>query len=128
MRLLSAVALGLFLASACHSASRQSRPVPEGRDPYLILASELEASPRTNLYDAVWELRPRWFTRSTRGTGSGEVLVYIEDQLLGTAGTLRRFHIGQVSEVRYLSGTEAQVRYGQSNRGRPAILVTLARS
>jgi len=90
------------------------------------LASELEASPRANLYDAVWELRPRWFTRSGRG-GSNEVYVYLEDRILGTAGTLRRFQTGLISEVRYLSPTEAQVRFGQNNRGRAAIVVALAR-
>ena len=126
MRLISALAASLLLLSACQSAARSSRPDPEGRDPYLILAAELEKSPRANLYDAVWELRPRWFTRSSRAD-VGDVIVYVGDQLVGRADALRRFQTSQVVELRYLSATEAQVRYGQNNRGRPAITIELVR-
>lgn len=126
MRLIPVLAAALLLLAGCRSAASPSRPEPEGRDPYLILASELEKTPRANLYDAVWELRPRWFTRSSRAD-VGDVIVYIGDQLIGRADALRRFQTSQVVEVRYLSPTEAQVRYGQNNRGRPAIAVELVR-
>lgn len=126
MRLIPVFATALLLIAGCRSAASPSRPEPEGRDPYLILASELEKTPRANLYDAVWELRPRWFTRSSRAD-VGDVIVYIGDQLIGRADALRRFQTSQVVEVRYLSPTEAQVRYGQNNRGRPAIAVELVR-
>ncbi len=126
MRLIPALAAGLLLLSACRSTTRPSRPNPEGGDPYLIVATELEKSPRANLYDAVWELRPRWFTRSSRAD-VGDVIVYVGDQLVGRADALRRFQTTQIAELRYLSPTEAQVRFGQNNRGRPAILVELIR-
>ena len=127
MRRLIALAMGLFAIIACHSAAPNSRSEPAaGKDPYLILADELDSSPRANLYDAVWELRPRWFTRSVR-SDVGDVIVYVDDQLIGRADVLRRFQTTQVAEVRYLSGTEAQVRYGQNNRGRPAIVIALAK-
>jgi hypothetical protein len=126
MRLISALAAAVLALSACHSAARPSRPDPERGDPYLILASELEATPRANLYDAVFELRPRWFTRSSRAD-VGDVLVYVGEQMVGRADVLRRFQTTQVVELRYLTPTEAQVRYGQNNRGRPAILVELIR-
>ena len=126
MRLISALALAVLALSACRSNARTSRPEPGRGDPYLILASELEATPRANLYDAVFELRPRWFTRSSRAD-VGDVIVYVGDQLVGRADALRRFQSSQVAELRYLSPTEAQVRYGQNNRGRPAIVVELVR-
>ena len=126
MRRLTALLVGLSLAAGCRSAAPSSRSGPEGGDPYLIRVQELDASPRQNLYDAIWELRPRWFTRSVR-SDVGDVAVYVDDQLIGRADVLRRFQTQQVEEVRYLGATEAQVRYGQSNRGRPAILVTLSR-
>jgi hypothetical protein len=126
MRLISALAAAVLALSACQSAARPSRPEPGTGDPYLILASELEATPRANLYDAVFELRPRWFTRSSRAD-VGDVLVYIGEQMVGRADVLRRFQAAQVVELRYLTPTEAQVRYGQNNRGRPAILVELIR-
>ena len=126
MRLFPALAALVLLVSACRSTTRPSRPTPETGDPYLISATELEASPRSNLYDAVWELRPRWFTRSSRAD-VGDVIVYVGDQQVGRADALRRFQTSQVVALRYLSGTEAQVRYGQNNRGRPAIVVELVR-
>ena len=114
----------LLVSAACRSAPRLDHPA--GKDPYLIGSEELEASVRSTLYDAIWELRPRWLTRTARQTRT-EPYVYVDDQVLGTAGALRRFRPSQVAEARYLSATEAQVQFGQKNNGRPAIVVVLIR-
>lgn len=116
----------MFLAAAlsltaCQSARRTDGLEP-GREPYLISAEELETSNRANLYDTIFELRPRWFTRSA------DAYVYVDDQIIGTIGVLRRFIPSQVAEARYLSATEAQVQFGQKNRGRAAIVVVLIRN
>jgi hypothetical protein len=123
--LAAVLVLVLAVPLACRSGANPSRPGGT-RDPYLIEHEELDASPRANLYDAVWELRPRWFTRSSRAD-VGDVMVYHEDQFLGRADVLRRFQTGQVASVRYLTPTEAQVRFGRNNRNRPAIVVSLER-
>ena len=118
------VLVGALLA--CRpAAGRGTEPHP-GREPYLITADELEGSRRANLYDAVFELRPRWFSRPARG-GTSEAFVYVDDQAVGTTGALRRFTLESVAEVRYLSPTEAQVQFGQRNYGRAAIVVVLSR-
>jgi len=133
MSLMRYIAISLFVLSAvlgCRSGQSGSptRPHQGPRDQYLILAAELEAVGRDNLYDAVRQARPGWFTRSTRNrTGDGSILVYFDDQPVGNATALRRFSTQAVDKVRYLSPTEAQVRYGQTNVGRPAILVETAR-
>lgn len=114
----------LLLAATCQPARRAS--ADPGPDPYLIRAEELDASGRSNLYDAILQLRPRWFTRPAR-VNTGDPYVYLDDQVLGTTGTLRRFHPSQIAEVRYLSPTEAQVQYGQKNYGRAAIVLILVR-
>jgi hypothetical protein len=119
--LVAAVA-AVCLGTACASA-RISR-ADEERDPYVVTATELAASARANLYDALFELRPRWFTRANRA----DPYVYVQDQILGTSGALRRFVPHQVSEARYLSPTEAQVQYGQRNLGRPAIVLRFERN
>ena len=119
------VLVGAFLALGCRSAGGRGTE-PNHREPYLITADELEHSRRANLYDAVFEMRPRWFTRSTRGV-SAEAYVYVDDQAVGTTGALRRFTLESVAEVRYLSPTEAQVQFGQRNYGRAAIIVVMAR-
>lgn len=107
----------LLLLTACFS----SRPSAHAQgDPYLISADELEASPHNNLYDAVRQLRPGWFRRAGT-TGDQRIIVYLDDQQVGGVATLSRFTTRSVAEVRYLTPTEAQVRYGQINLGRPAI-------
>lgn len=133
MSLMRYIAMSLFVLTAvlaCRSgqSGSPSRPHQGPRDKYLVLAAELEAVGRDNLYDAVRQARPGWFTRSTRNrTGDGSILVYFDDQPVGNATALRRFSTHAVDKVRYLSPTEAQVRYGQTNVGRPAILVETAR-
>jgi hypothetical protein len=125
------VGLCCFAATlACYSSSPASRPVPRSTDPYLIiLAAELRATERGNLYDAVRQLRPNWFTRTTRNRGSNEenILVYFDDRQIGNVTHLRRFTIEAATTVRYLSPTDAQVRFGQINNMRPAILIESAR-
>lgn len=126
MRLLAITILLLATTAACRSG-RTSRP--EGHvDQYLILASELEASKQGNLYDAVRQLRPFWLSRNVRGrTGESAIAVYADDQLIGSLSALRRMSVFAVDRVRYMSPTEAQTRYGQTNGGRAAIVVELAR-
>src|SRR3990170_4158748 len=89
MSLMRYIALSLFVLTAvlaCRSGQSGSptRPHQGLRDQYLILAAELEAVGRDNLYDAVRQARPGWFTRSTRNrTGDGSILVYFDDQPVG---------------------------------------------
>jgi hypothetical protein len=118
----------VFLTMACHSGPRVRPQSPQG-DQYLIMAAELEASKQLSLYDAVRQLRPFWLTRSVRGrTGENTIAVYVDDQLLGNASALRRISVFGIENVRYMSATEAQTRFGQNNGGRAAILVESARS
>ena len=122
---------GLFVAVSvgCRSGGAATRPVSGSKDPYLILANELESITRDNLYDAVRQLRPGWFTRPNRQrSGEDNIIVYLDDRQMGSVEALRRFPTRAVAAVRYLSPTEAQVRYGQINRGRPAIQVEMQRA
>lgn len=122
----TAIALIVF-AIACHSG-RPSRPQPGSGDLYLILASELESTRQANLYDAVRQLRPFWFTRTVRGrTGENTVAVYVDEQLIGTLSALRRLPVFATERVRYMTPTEAQVQFGARNGQRAAILVDSAK-
>jgi hypothetical protein len=121
-RLGSFVALLLF-AAACSSIRRSRQP---GGDQYLIVGSELQASSHNNLYDAVRQLRPSWFTKDMRG-GSGpsdqRIMVYVNDRNVGSATELRSYPVAYPSRLRYMAPTEAQVRFGPANRMRPAIVI-----
>ena len=125
--------LGLVIAvltAGCQSgqSSPRTRPESGSREQYLILAAELESTGRDNLYDAVHQLRPSWFSRVVRQrSGEASIIVYHDDRQMGDVTMLRRVSTRSVKSVRYLSPTEAQVRYGQINVGRPAILLETAR-
>lgn len=125
MRTLAVILACLAFATGCATSGRSQRADTRG-DPYLISAEELGKSVRYNLYDAVMELRPRWFTRTAR-QNTGDPYVYVQDQQIGASAALRRFQPREVGEVRYLSPTEAQVQFGQRNHGRAAIVVVLSR-
>lgn len=112
--------LAFAFVGACASG-RATRPVGGG-DQYLIKAEELETARRsTNLYDALRELRPFWFTRHVRMGDA--ITVYYDDQRVGGATLLQRFSIGAAGTVRYLSPTEAQVRYGPTHPSGPVIAI-----
>ena len=124
MRVRSVALLILAIAGALSAgcaSGRGSRPAMGG-DQYLIEAEELEATRRsTNLYEAVRELRPGWFTRHVR-TGDA-ITVYFDDQRMGSAIALQRIAIRAAARVRYLSPTEASLRYGPLHPSGPVIAV-----
>lgn len=132
-QVLNQAVLTLAMAMAVNACSSvphgQTRPdQPEGRSQYLIMASELESTNRPNLYDAVHQLRPGWFTRPTRGRqGEDAIVVYLEDRQMGSVDILKNVSTQTVQAVRYLGPTEAQVRFGQINGGRPAIILETKR-
>lgn len=114
----------LIVALAACSAGRPIRPQPAG-DQYLIAQEELQRTKQENLYDAIRQTRPFWFTRDTRraGAAAGDVAIYLNEQLIGGLAQLRRIPVAATARVRYLSSTEAQLRFGPPNGLRPAILV-----
>lgn len=117
----------LLLAIAC-SAGRPTRPQRGGGGQYLILNAELEGTKQANLYDAIRQARPFWLTRDNRNrAGDNGVAVYLDEQLVGGLSALQRLPIHATACARYMSPTEAQVRFGANNRLRPAILVESAR-
>jgi hypothetical protein len=119
---LAARLLTLCLVSV--TACTGGRPVRQQRgdgDRYLISRTELENTRLPTLYDAVQQLRPFWLSH-----GDG-VAVYLNDQLVGGVANLRRMSVHLTEEARFMSATEAQVRFGQSNGLRPAILVQIRR-
>jgi hypothetical protein len=123
-RIASTAVLTLYLLSltAC-SAGRPVRQHQGAPDRYHITRTELENSGLTSVYDAVQQLRPYWLNHPK----DGAIAVYINEQLVGGIANLRSVEIHAAEEARYMSATEAQVRFGHRNGLRPAILISLRR-
>jgi hypothetical protein len=114
---------GLALAATAGCLrGRGSAPVPQG-ERYVILADELKATNRLNLFDAVRQVRHFWFTPDRHGSTGQGISVYLDGQLIGGPSSLSRLSTDHVERVRYISASEAQLRFGNTNGLRPAILV-----
>jgi len=129
------VSILCVVAAACTrgSGDRPSRPQAADestarRNPYLIERAELRATAAPSLYDAIIMRRPTWFTRaSSTAPGNDAVAVYIGEQLAGPLSMLRQMSVDAAQSVRYLTPTEANLRYGAKHGSRAAIVIEYAR-
>ena len=107
------------------------------RDDSVLSVEEVKAAKLTNAYEAVEQLRPRWLrtrgrkihmsvgtsTDSTGAMESGAVTgmeenpqptVFLDTQPVGRdPGLLRRVTVQEFTQLRYLNGPEATVRFGK---------------
>ena len=99
-----------------------------------VLTSEeiVQTGQQQDLYQAIRSLRPH-FLRPVRGsrsiTGGGQATVpvlYVDGMKSGDVEGLRSIRAQAVKEVRYLSPSQAGIRYGLGHEA-GAILVTLLR-
>jgi len=110
---------GLVIASACSSSggaasTPDARPAPS-QDRNLLTQDELQRTAGSDLFDAIRILRPQWLRQAPtiiRQGGEGSLLVYLDGVRYGDATSLRQISISVVQEVRFLSPSEAQGRYG----------------
>lgn len=109
------VIAAVLFSSACAAASPSTRPVRSaGRD--VITAAEIVASRVTDVYQAVSQLRPEFLRKRTGVVISPyrvpQVIVYLDDLEFGTAESMRHIPLARVRQIRYLSATEADLRWG----------------
>jgi len=81
-----------------------------------------------SLYDVVRIQRPNWLTKTVKtASGSDAVVVYLDDRKLGMLNILREMRVELAVSMRYLSPTEAQLRYGPNHGSLAAIVVEVAK-
>lgn len=112
----------LALGTACAStASSPARHADRDR----LLQEEIAAAHEPNLYNLVQKLRPQWLRK--RGAkdlrDQGEIVVYYGRTRLGGPESLRRISTSEVASLRFLSGPEANTRFGRGHE-HGAIIVT----
>lgn len=117
-----------LVASAC-GGTNSTQTGTTHRSANTITAEEINGAPGiVTVYDAIQRLRPQWLTASharTVGT-QDELLVYLDTNRYGTLESLRGLPIGGVTELRYLSASEATNRYGTGHAG-GAIVVLMSK-
>ena len=119
--------IALVLASAC--VRNSGDPVLQSSD--IITRAELSKTSALNAYEAVQRLRPQFFKDRGRTSilraESRTPIVVLDDRPLGDMSTLRDISLNVVYEIRYLSASQAQVKYG-SGYPAGAIVVVSAKT
>ena len=125
--MLGFVGLTLTACAAATTSSSRSAGI-SGRGREVLTAAEIVASRVTDVYQAVMQLRPEFLRRRPIAQplapfASASVAVYLDDMPYGATESLRQIPLDRVRLIRYMSPTEANLKYGGSHAA-GAILVT----
>ncbi|MEP7381994.1 MAG: hypothetical protein ABI910_09930 [Gemmatimonadota bacterium] len=116
----------LLLSAACSHPNGTSTAVSPRSD--IIYRNEIAKTNALNAYDAVRLLRPAFLTGRGPSTllrvreSSTSPVIYLDNQRFGDATTLRNIPVDGIIEIRFMSATQAQVKWG-SDHPAGAILV-----
>ena len=118
------IALLVAVATACASTSSTSRRTAS-RDTRVLTADEIRQSSAANMYEVIRAYRPEWLIK--RGQTSinleGDIVVYVDNVALGGPESLRSIDVQSVQSARFMTASEAQMRYGVGHM-HGAIVVT----
>ena len=119
------LALAIVFAAGCASSSSASGRRSGVRDTRVLTAEELRQSSAANMYEVIRAYRPEWLIK--RGQTSinleGDIVVYVDNVALGGPESLRSIDVQSVQSARFMSASEAQMRYGVGHM-HGAIVVT----
>lgn len=126
-RRMAMLAIGV-LSTGCAAASSTSRPVKSaGRE--VITAAEIVAARVSDVYQAVVQLRPEFLRRRTATAipmyGAPQVVIYVDDLILGSAESMRLIPLAQVRLIRYFGPMDADLRWGKSHPAGAIHVVTI---
>jgi len=112
MRRQLSLSLVLMVLTACTPTPYTRNPVPSSD---VLLAPEIVNARVMDTYQAVSQLRPQFMkVRAPLVSSFGRkgLRVYLDDVELGDVEALRMIPIDQVTAIRYLNASEAQLRWG----------------
>jgi hypothetical protein len=112
MRRQLSLSLVLMVLTACTPTPYTGHPVPSSD---VLLAPEIVNARVMDTYQAVSQLRPQFMkVREPLVSSFGRkgLRVYLDDVELGDVEALRMIPIDQVTAIRYLNASEAQLRWG----------------
>jgi hypothetical protein len=121
---LAVLGLLLIVTASCASSSQGPRTSAR-RDARQLSSEEIRTTSASNMYDVIRSQRPEWLIK--RGQTSinleGDIVVYVDNVALGGPEALKSIDVHSVQNVRFLSASEAQMRYGVGHM-HGAIVVT----
>ena len=117
-----------ILVLVCACATGRSDDAPRSsRNTDVLTSAELQERPGLTLYQVIERDRPTWLRiRGQRSLNPGDdaIIVYVNEVRQGGLGVLRDINPQHVAAVRFMSGPEAEGRWGPGHQS-GAILVTL---
>jgi hypothetical protein len=126
VRALVALALAGTLAG-CASAGGSSRTAGPGKNPDVLTAEEIATTDARTAYDAVARLRPRFLiVRADNGLAPTPLRVIVNDVPHANTDALKAIRADEVIEIRYLSSSEASLRWGTGYPDGALVVRTLA--
>jgi hypothetical protein len=122
------VLIFLVLAAGCASAGGGTDGPRRERN--RISPEELAEVQDLALWDAVQRLRPMWLRpggiRNSANPAGHYAHIFMDGSPYGSVESMRSIRVSDVDELRYVSATDATVRYGGQFQG-GVILVTSRR-
>ena len=115
----------LFLVCACASSGGTATPRP-ARNTNVLTEAEVQARPGLTLYQLIERDRPDWLRirrRTSVNAGEDAIVVYRDDVRQGGLAVLRDMTVESVSSIRFITGPEADGRFGRGHQS-GAILIT----
>ncbi len=121
------LAAALFLPACASSGGGGSG----GGSRNLLTMQELNEVPFSTVFEAVRALRPRWLQArsgaSLRTPEPQTAMVYIDGQLRGGLNEMWNLLPTEVSEIRYMSASDATTRFGTNHVGGAIVITTRRR-
>ncbi len=88
---------------------------------YIITAEEISATSANNAYEAIQFLRPNLLNRDMRRSidmySTAGVVIYVQGAKYGDKESLKTISALEIAEIRYLSKSEATMRFGSDHAG-----------
>jgi hypothetical protein len=109
-----AAAVMMITALAACGPSEPSASAPGRGRSNMITEEQIQASPTTNLFDAVSRIRPSWLAAKVHGGNRGYPTVFVGPQRYGEIDYLRTVENANVREVHYFDPISAAARFGRN--------------
>ena len=126
------VFLLVLLASACSTGSGGSDSGEPRRDRNRLTAEELEPLNQFSAWDAIRRLRPMWMRpggiRNSANPSGHYAHIFMDGSPYGDLEILRTIRVENLSEMRFISPTDATIRYGGEFQGGAILLTTKGRN